>query len=341
MESLKYVNQTLLFPTLVTNNYRIKPTAHGKKLWRVQRTQGPAHHETNTSRCLQSSLKITASGQKFSTKKPQLKRPKNKPGMPKDFVFVDLSPVKDDDTSNDGLSLPPSPSLSDNSDSNDSLMTNDTCITDISFNSLMNEDHLQYYDFDQDYASSEDQMDFGLGLLNFDEKLLLDTQAFESPIQNHNISLPSPTLSTASAPAPVLKTPEQSSKAKFETPVDQILKTPEILHVRSKSVDSIKKKPLQFKTYSPKVKGSKIKKSHLRHRHTVSEPIKKQDLDDFLSLNNQIKVTLQDNDELSNLSSLSDDEILHQPFRSDMNCGINQFLTQKQEEFDLSAFISI
>lgn len=260
--------------------------------------------------------------------------------MPKDFVFVDLSPVKDDELSNDDSSLPSSPSLSENSDSNDSLMTNDTCITDISFNSLMNEDHMQYYDFDQEYASSEDQMDFGLGLLNFDEKLLFNNQVYQSPIQNQKPSLPSTTSSTAVS-ASVLKTPVQSKESKFETPVDQILKTPEVLHVRSKSVDSIKKKPLQFKTYSPKVKGSKVKKPQLRHRHTISEPVMKQDLDDFLSLNNQIKVSLQDNDELSNLSSISDDELLHQPFNSELNCGIDQFLTQKQEEFDLSAFVAI
>lgn len=48
--------------------------------------------------CMQNSLKISTAASLLPLKRQPLKRPKNKPGMPKDFVFVDLSPVKEDAT---------------------------------------------------------------------------------------------------------------------------------------------------------------------------------------------------------------------------------------------------
>ncbi|KAL6451150.1 hypothetical protein SBY92_002488 [Candida maltosa Xu316] len=47
--------------------------------------------------CLNNSLKIVAAASKFTIKRPPLRRPKNKPGKPKDFVFVDLSPVQSEE----------------------------------------------------------------------------------------------------------------------------------------------------------------------------------------------------------------------------------------------------
>jgi hypothetical protein len=39
-------------------------------------------------------MRIAAAGSKFSARRPPSRRPKNRPGKPKDFVFVDLSPIK-------------------------------------------------------------------------------------------------------------------------------------------------------------------------------------------------------------------------------------------------------
>ncbi|EER30820.1 predicted protein [Candida tropicalis MYA-3404] len=98
---------------------KVLPPANGKKLWRVKKTQPSRHssissssttsHQSNASlnsiqtsmECLNNSLRIAAAASKFTIKRPPLRRPKNKPGKPKDFVFVDLSPVQSEDTTND------------------------------------------------------------------------------------------------------------------------------------------------------------------------------------------------------------------------------------------------
>ncbi|CCE87010.1 Piso0_005536 [Millerozyma farinosa CBS 7064] len=78
---------------------KVAPPANGKKLWRVKKA-GAAKQSTDTSstvECWQNSLRIAAGsgGKRYSARRSgTLKRPKNRPGMPKNFVFVDLSPVK-------------------------------------------------------------------------------------------------------------------------------------------------------------------------------------------------------------------------------------------------------
>ncbi|CAN3359339.1 hypothetical protein DICA3_D03202 [Diutina catenulata] len=74
---------------------QVLPPANGKKLWRVKRS--PSVDLDRSTECLNNSLKISAAAGKFTVKRPPLRRPKNKPGKPKDFVFVDLSPIKDDE----------------------------------------------------------------------------------------------------------------------------------------------------------------------------------------------------------------------------------------------------
>ncbi|EGW31949.1 uncharacterized protein SPAPADRAFT_61064 [Spathaspora passalidarum NRRL Y-27907] len=89
----------------------ILPPANGKKLWRVKRASsnedGDEASQTSME-CLKSSLKISAAAAaataingKPSGRRPSLKRPKNIPGKPKNFVFVDLSPVKSEEQEND------------------------------------------------------------------------------------------------------------------------------------------------------------------------------------------------------------------------------------------------
>ncbi|KAI5967999.1 hypothetical protein CANMA_002767 [Candida margitis] len=85
-------------------NSAVLPPANGKKLWRVKRSVSSSSSNSSSStqsqtsaECLNNSLKIAAAASKFSIRRPPLRRPKNKPGKPKDFVFVDLSPVKNDE----------------------------------------------------------------------------------------------------------------------------------------------------------------------------------------------------------------------------------------------------
>ncbi|KAK6462937.1 hypothetical protein DFJ63DRAFT_334513 [Scheffersomyces coipomensis] len=91
----------------------VLPPANGKKLWRVKRINSVSTDATSTTtnnntpvvdssvECLNNSLRISAAGNRLTTKRPPLRRPKNKPGKPKDFVFVDLSPIKTDESEDD------------------------------------------------------------------------------------------------------------------------------------------------------------------------------------------------------------------------------------------------
>lgn len=87
----------------------IEHPPNGQKRWRI--TSGKSNSLMKGSKnskipksqrviqCFQNSLQIAAAGQQYQGKKS--KRPKNKPGMPKDFIFVDLSPVKNAEDSSD------------------------------------------------------------------------------------------------------------------------------------------------------------------------------------------------------------------------------------------------
>ncbi|PSK77842.1 hypothetical protein CJJ07_002283 [Candidozyma auris] len=80
----------------------VLPPANGKKLWRVKRRSvsgSMAQTDASSLECFNSSMKMSAAGKQSMARRPPLKRPKSKPGMPKDFVFVDLSPVKSDSDS--------------------------------------------------------------------------------------------------------------------------------------------------------------------------------------------------------------------------------------------------
>ncbi|CAN3373149.1 hypothetical protein DIURU_001196 [Diutina rugosa] len=78
--------------TQVLAKNQVLPPANGKKLWRVKRQASET--QDRSAECLNNSLKISAAGAKFTVKRPPGRRPKNRPGKPKDFVFVDLSPIK-------------------------------------------------------------------------------------------------------------------------------------------------------------------------------------------------------------------------------------------------------
>lgn len=87
----------------------VLPPANGKKLWRIKRlvSGSPSTDASSSLACFNSSMKISAAGKQFMARRPPLKRPKLKPGMPRDFVFVDLLPVKldEDEKTNADLEL--------------------------------------------------------------------------------------------------------------------------------------------------------------------------------------------------------------------------------------------
>ncbi|KAG7663502.1 uncharacterized protein J8A68_002961 [[Candida] subhashii] len=158
----------------------VLPPANGKKLWRVKRSTSTSQASHNSAisqtslECLKNSLQIsaaTAANGSFSARRPSLKRPKNKPGMPKDFVFVDLSPVKSEISEKEdspnvitpAMQFPSPPMSVDEStnlfDSPDASETNTSSDNDSVFSSIDN------YFFDQTNSSNSVSIsNAGLGI---------------------------------------------------------------------------------------------------------------------------------------------------------------------------------
>lgn len=199
-------------------------------------------------------MRITSSGTKFTVKKPQSKRPKNKPGCKKDFVFVDLSPVKSEEKK-DALAahnessdmLPPSPVSSIHSDESFGSHSDVSSIFD-----QRNYTLAEPFKFDQNELSANIEDLINQIPTNYNTKQNL----MSNPI------IPS--------------TPVQKNTHQFETPVNQILRTPEIL--RSKSTGMISYDTPD--SYKPQLSRS------------VSEPVNKiGHLDTFMNLNHQFEST--------------------------------------------------
>lgn len=193
---------------LTIRTTRIEPPANGTKMWRVKRSVSASHQshlknsklDPNSSvECLQNSLKISAAGNQYQVRKPPLRRPKNKPGMPKDFVFVDLSPVKNTDESSDEAeknslvspSISPGTTFFGNKDSGNTLPYFELSSSNDSFQSLQSDDESMLSSFDnasvlsnsstfdtEPYMQVENQINtqssgnnnamLGLGIMNMD-----------------------------------------------------------------------------------------------------------------------------------------------------------------------------
>lgn len=407
---------------------QIQPPVNGRKLWRVKRSASTNNNtQLRTSKadakssieCLQNSLKISAAGNQYLIKKSPMRRPKNKPGMPKNFVFVDLSPVINDDSSSDKENDKNASSeeekytvlsqdLNDHSyfdlsAANDSFLSLNSDDESI-FSSIETSSILSNSSFDTpNYMQSQTQNSntqvntqvndsdsmLGLGIMNMD--LTTDAghwQSNELSFSEPNYN-PQPVISYNSNinPYPAMEQPHpefsdahylQRANSLPVIPSQQVIESPikenvaSISHKRSKSaVESSRKRSgstFQFKAYkgpsSPSQK--KISKPQLRHRHTVSEPVKfvpnqnqNTELDDFVMLNNQISVPLNNDDLSSETSSLSNDSGSFTPntdyseteedttvmsksvcldYSIFNNCETNNFLAQN--EFDLKNFVS-
>ncbi|WPK25222.1 hypothetical protein PUMCH_002528 [Australozyma saopauloensis] len=247
---------------------QVAPPPNGKKLWRVKRAScsGPSGKENNSSlECLNNSLRISAAGKSFLQKRPPSKRPRSKPGMPKDFVFVDLSPVK---SSDDELA-----SLSSNSDfssmsaalsANTSVISSPTYVgrsDSVSLNNSYGEElDLPFY-----YGNNIPQENdlFGLGLLNlncdFDAPQNFQTQKILEPFYNEQVAEPQNNYF------------EQKTQLQTQT---NVYPTPNLTHKRARSVSESRRKSaggIQFKTYRGPKTSLKV------HKRSLSEPFIKLD----------------------------------------------------------------
>lgn len=337
-----------------TKSQQVMPPANGKKLWRVKRSVSGPHSSDLASlmECLNNSLKISAAGNQYLARRPPLRRPKTKPGMPKDFVFVDLSPVKTDDEPKQEVS--PSLDLASLNESFGLLSSDD----DLIFSSIMDSPELRTADASMDFASAPFDTDLGLGLMNVDMgPHTVDWNQHQQQIAFQQF----------------LQYQQQMSQYQYQQPVsalpDREYQIPNT-NKRSKSTSAIPRKKsspeFQFKTY----KGPSAKKARPqnKHRHTVSEPIKPQTpvslqvstptagLEDFMALNKEIRLFLDDT--LSTSSSISmndgsytpvtdiseseDIDHLHKPLELDSALfGGCSDIFARQEEFDFNSFVSI
>lgn len=259
---------------------QVLPPANGKKLWRVKRSVSASSTtslDSNSSlECLNNSLKISAAGKQFLVRRPPMKRPKFKPGMPKDFVFVDLSPVKTaSDDENESVSSASSVMSATSSPTKESPLS----LTNESFGSFGDEDAFgstfANYNYNQNQQCGFDLLDdnalLGLGLLNVQYDSNPDFQMQQAQLdnsrflqyQNQSSNFVTPPMSAAptfqATPAPVAPT---------HTRLVSCLAVP---------VQSSKKRQasgFQFKSYQ----GPGVKKPQRKHKRCFSEPLRKPEL---------------------------------------------------------------
>lgn len=247
---------------------QVAPPTNGKKLWRVKRAScsGPAGTDSSLE-CLNNSLRISAAGKLFMQKRPPSKRPRSKPGMPKDFVFVDLSPIKSSEDD--------SASLSSNSDfsamssalsANTSASSSPTAMS--RNNSISNSGSYEEPDFSfllgNNVLPENDVL--GLGLLN----LNCDFDAPQS-FESQNATIFSKETNTQgdyfySQPYAVSEQPQRPGLAMVQ---QNAYPSPELSHKRARSVSTGSRRKsaggILFKTY----KGPKT--SQKVHKRCLSE----------------------------------------------------------------------
>lgn len=273
---------TTTTPAQFSNNHRpqVLPPANGKKLWRVKRSvsaSNPTSLDSNSSlECLNNSLKISAAGKQFLVRRPPMKRPKFKPGMPKDFVFVDLSPVKSSDDDNESVSSASSVMSATSSPTKESPLS----LTNDSFGSFGDEDAFSSsfanynYNYNQTQQCGYDLLDdsalLGLGLLNVQYDSNSDFQMQQAQLDNSRF------LQYQSQSSFV--TPPMTSAPTFQTTPPSVAPT----HTRLVSclavpMQSSKKRQasgFQFKSYQ----GPGVKKPQRKHKRCFSEPLRKPEL---------------------------------------------------------------
>lgn len=336
-----------------TTNTRIQvlPPANGKKLWRVKRDSSinPASLDAKLSlECMNNSLKISAAGKQFMSKRPPLKRPKGKPGMPKDFVFVNLSPIQSSE--------------------------DDECGSMSSASSLSGVDkHLPMSMTNDSFSSFEDDSGcFNLGgNCNYEAYQPMGDQLLGLGLMNMPSQYPQPSVVEMA----IRMRQEQLAFQKFLQLQAQFLTTPQVArtpvmlvnapadHRRTKSTSTPRRKSaggFQFKTYNG---PNTVKKPVVRrHRRCLLEPTVKLaanvsvsdtsadtsnsiSLEDFLEepSDSAASNSFQHFDlaytPLTDLSDLDNVDTLHKPIDLDMMAGCESHFFK--EDFDMSTFLSI
>lgn len=257
---------------------QVETPIYGKKLWRVNRTSLPGAAKNSSRECLNSSLKISAAGKQFLQKRAPSKRPRSKPGQPKDFVFVDLSPVKSSDDESTFSCYSDFSAVSSSLSANTSVSSSPTAMSrndSLSSNSYFEEE--PEYPVAQCSEPLPEHELLGLGLLNLNYDL--EAPQNITPQQQHDyqpmFATPIEAESTFCAPqySTGLESTETFMPLDMQRPQLAPIQTeasypsPEKTHRRARSVSTGSRRKsaggIQFKTYKGP-KNSQIQKVHKR-----------------------------------------------------------------------------
>ncbi|CAK7899034.1 hypothetical protein CAAN3_04S04192 [[Candida] anglica] len=269
------------------------PPPNGRKLWRVQRqpsTTGNQQVEHNSSQeCLQNSLKIVAAGKAYSTKRPPLRRPKNQPGKPKDFVFVDLSPIRSEEEESNKLntqqkiaSTYPANVSPVSEASNDSFSASSDEESMFSlYDSTNINSNAQFSQSGNEYNSASNYMQSNAQLFSMPEvglglNMLDDWQFDVTYQQNFNQYIPSSTFSQQEQQS--LKMPKVHQRSE-STPYMQYMPTFEATQQATPNRKRAASADFSYKTPSPK-------------RTTFSQRSTPSGLEAFMMFNDQLSVAL-------------------------------------------------
>lgn len=290
--------------------------ANGQKRWRIKKQNSLAKNskapkQNRVIECLHNSLQIAAAGQQCQTRKPLSKRPRKKPGMPRDFVFVDLSPVKniddssdeDDKTSlvsptitpnttildNQKLNTPSNYELSASNDSFQSLQSDDESIfsslEDASImsksSSFGNESYMQEYNQINTQPTENNVTMLGLGLLNMDMSsnaghwMSEDAEMYYQEGVNFEQSVAYHShINPFSENIQSNIEPQYENLKRSNTVPELPTQNKKSAHKRAKSTSEASKKKTSSSLQFKAYKAplAKAKKEDLSHRRTISEP---------------------------------------------------------------------
>lgn len=257
---------------------QVAPPVTGKKMWRIDRASVLGASKNSSRECWNNSLKISAAGKQFLQKRPPSKRPRSKPGQPKDFIFVDLSPVKssdDESTCSSDFSA-----MSSSLSANTSVTSSPTAMSrndSLCSNNLFEEES-EYKCFQSTELLPENEL-LGLGLLNlnydFDAPQNINTSYQEQSTAEPTFASPIESENSFSAPPYLPFLEQMESFAPFEqrpqlAPIqtNNLYPTPEKTHKRARSVSTGSRRKsaggIQFKTYKGPKNTQGMQKVHKR-----------------------------------------------------------------------------
>lgn len=283
--------------------------------------------------------------------------------MPKDFVFVDLLPVKSQEEEMAGLNDLASVSSSASASNSGSLPPSPTSDDDSIFSTLDSATMLSDLDCSVGGYIQDTQLDtrpeLGLGIMNMDFGMGWQSQeAAPGAAELAQFSYASHDLTSSASPQIEnfgLDTTHMHNAAvthprghkRAHTVGDIATGVPALKRSKS-SGDRRKSGEIQFKAYQAPVAGPR---KQFAHKHTMSAPVVPQvasqppaasNLEDFMLLNEQITVFLNDSDvsESSDYSPGFVPEVDNKLSHGLKGCSTDQFLTLRPGEFDFNSFVT-